>query len=72
MTEQNPPTVTDEENVERVMNLVTHAAIVDASDERALRALGAGDFDVVIVAIGSDVQANILATMNAKSLGARG
>ena len=24
-----------EENVERVMNLVTHAAIVDASDERA-------------------------------------
>lgn len=59
-----------EENVERVMNLVTHAAIVDASDERALRALGAGDFDVVIVAIGSDVQANILATMNAKSLGA--
>lgn len=60
----------NEENVERVMNLVTHAAIVDASDERALRALGAGDFDVVIVAIGSDVQANILATMNAKSLGA--
>lgn len=59
-----------EENVERVMNLVTHAAIVDASDERALRAIGAGDFDVVIVAIGSDVQANILATMNAKSLGA--
>ena len=60
----------NEEYVERVMNLVTHAAIVDASDERALRALGAGDFDVVIVAIGSDVQANILATMNAKSLGA--
>ena len=59
-----------EENVERVMNLVTHAAIVDASDERALRALGVGDFDVVVVAIGTDVQANILATMNAKSLGA--
>lgn len=59
-----------EENVERVMNLVTHAAIVDASDERGLRAIGVGDFDVVIVSIGSDVQANILATMNAKSLGA--
>ena len=59
-----------EENVQRVMNLVTHAAIVDASDERALRAIGASDFDVVVVAIGTDVQANILATMNAKSLGA--
>ncbi|ANE44395.1 potassium channel family protein [Deinococcus puniceus] len=59
-----------EENVERVMNLVTHAAVVDASDERALRAIGASDFDVVVVAIGTDVQANILATMNAKSLGA--
>ncbi|UQN05042.1 TrkA family potassium uptake protein [Deinococcus sp. QL22] len=59
-----------EENVERVMNLVTHAAVVDASDERALRAIGASEFDVVVVAIGTDVQANILATMNAKSLGA--
>lgn len=52
------------------MNLVTHAAIVDASDERALRAIGVSEFDVVVVAIGTDVQANILATMNAKSLGA--
>ncbi len=60
----------NEENVERVMNLVTHAAIVDASDERALRAIGVADFDVVVVAIGNDVQSNILATMNAKSLGA--
>ncbi|THF84864.1 TrkA family potassium uptake protein [Deinococcus sp. KSM4-11] len=60
----------NEENVERVMNLVTHAAIVDAGDERALRAMGIADFDVVVVAIGTDVQANILATMNAKSLGA--
>ncbi|MFC6592484.1 potassium channel family protein [Deinococcus lacus] len=60
----------DEEHVERVMNLVTHAAIVDATDERALRAIGVSDFDVVVVAVGSDVQANILATMNAKSLGA--
>lgn len=60
-----------EENVERVMNLVTHAAIVDATEERALRTLGLSDFDVVVVAIGSDVQANILATMNAKSLGAK-
>lgn len=60
----------NEENVERVMNLVTHAAILDATDERALRTLGVTEFDVVIIAIGTDVQANVLATMNAKSLGA--
>lgn len=60
----------DEENVERIMNRVTHAAIVDATDERGMRSIGVGDFDVVVIAIGTDVQANILATMNAKSLGA--
>ncbi|MDO4262949.1 MAG: NAD-binding protein, partial [Deinococcus sp.] len=46
-----------EENVERIMNRVTHAAILDATDERGMRAIGVGDFDVVVVAIGSDVQA---------------
>lgn len=60
-----------EENVEQVMNNVTHAAIVDATKERALKAIGVSDFDAVIVGIGSDVQANILATMNAKNLGAK-
>lgn len=60
----------DEARVQRVMNLVSSAAIVDASDEAALSALGVSDFDVVVVAIGSDLQASILATLNAKSLGA--
>lgn len=59
-----------EERVQRVTNLVTHAAILDATDERALRSIGAPDFDEVIVAIGSDIKAGILATLNAKSLGA--
>ncbi|WP_293911916.1 TrkA family potassium uptake protein [Deinococcus sp.] len=59
------------ENVERVMNLVSHAAILDATDERALRSVGVADFDVVVIAIGLDVQANILCTMNAKAQGAR-
>lgn len=59
-----------EERVERVTNLVTHAAVLDATDERALRALGVADFDVVVVAIGADIQASILATLSVKSLGA--
>jgi trk system potassium uptake protein len=61
---------TNEENVEKVMNLVTHAAVLDATEERALKSIGVADFDVVVVGIGTDVQAAILATMNAKSLGA--
>ncbi|MBB6099323.1 trk system potassium uptake protein TrkA [Deinobacterium chartae] len=61
----------EEENVQDVMNLVTHAAIVDATEERALRNLGISNFDVVIVAIGTNIQANILATVAAKTSGAR-
>ncbi|GEM49264.1 potassium channel family protein [Deinococcus cellulosilyticus] len=60
-----------EENVQRVMNHVTHVAMLDATDERALSALGIQDFDVVIVAIGADVKANILTTVAAKSAGAK-
>lgn len=61
----------EEDNVQRVMNLVTHAAILDATDERALRSIGVGEFDEVVIAIGSDIKSNILATLAAKNLGAR-
>jgi len=61
----------DEAQVEAVMHQATHAAILDASDEAALRKLGVGNFDVVIVAIGESLEANILATVLAKSLGAK-
>ena len=57
--------------VEAIMNRVTHAAIADAADEQALRKLGCGNFDAVIVAIGHNLEGNILATVVAKSVGAR-
>lgn len=53
------------------MNHVTHAAIVDATDEEALRKLGCGNFDAVVVAIGANLEANILTTVAAKSVGAK-
>jgi trk system potassium uptake protein len=59
-----------ESAVEGVMAHATHAAIVDGTDEDALRALGASNFDAVIVAIGDDMQASILATAAAKEAGA--
>lgn len=61
----------NEARIEVVMNRVTHAAIVDASDEVALRKLGLNNFDQVIVAIGNNLEANILATVAAKSSGAK-
>ncbi len=61
----------DEEKVEAVMNKVTHAAILDATDEDALRKIGVGNFDQVIVAIGNDLESNILATVAAKNMGAK-
>ncbi|MFP5380494.1 MAG: potassium channel family protein, partial [Vicinamibacteria bacterium] len=48
---------------------VTHAIQLDAADEDALRAVGAAEFDHAIVAISSNVEASIFATMALKKLG---
>lgn len=48
---------------------VTHAIELDASDEDALRAVGAGEFQHAIVAISSNTEASIFATMALKNLG---
>lgn len=48
---------------------VTHAMQLDASDEDALRAVGAGDFEHAIVAISTNTEASIFATMVLKNLG---
>ena len=61
----------DESELSEVMANVTHAAVVDATDERALAQLGLRDFDAVIVAIGDNLEAAILATSVAKAGGAR-
>lgn len=48
---------------------VTHAIQLDASDEDALRSVGAADFDHAIVAISGATEASIFATMALKNLG---
>ncbi|NLI13633.1 potassium channel family protein [Pelotomaculum propionicicum] len=62
---------TNEEKVNNIMEKVTHAVQVDAMDEQALKALGIRNFDVVIVAIGQDIQTNILVTVMLKDLGVK-
>ena len=48
---------------------VTHAVVGDAQDKDVLRALDAGNFDCAIIAIGDDLAASVLTTMNLKELG---
>ncbi|WP_027085623.1 potassium channel family protein [Cohnella panacarvi] len=57
------------ERVQNVANVVTHAVSADSTDEEAMRALGIRNFDVVIVAIGQDIQSSILTTLILKDLG---
>ena len=55
--------------VQQLANDVTHAVVGDAQDKEVLRTLGVRDFDCAILAIGDDLAASVLITMNLKELG---
>lgn len=55
--------------VQQVSADVTHAVVGDGQDKEVLKALGAGSFDCAIIAIGDDLAASVLTTMNLKELG---
>ena len=59
----------DEDSINNIAELVTHTAIVDVTEERDLKSIGLGNFDVVIVAISSDIRGSIMATVIAKEMG---
>jgi len=61
----------DEQRVSGVADNLADALIADVRDEEALREAGVGNFDVGLVAIGEDLEANILCTMNLKLLGVK-
>lgn len=59
-----------EARVNDAMPFVTAARIGDATNAEFLQSLGVRNFDVCIVAIGSDFQSSLEATSNLKELGA--
>lgn len=61
----------DEVLIQQISDSVTHAVQANAVNEGALRALGVKDFDVVIVAIGHEIQASIMSCILLIELGAR-
>jgi trk system potassium uptake protein TrkA len=61
----------DEERIQKVAEFFTHAVVVDTTDEAAFTALGIRNFDMVVVAIGHDVQASVLTTLLLKEMGVK-
>jgi len=61
----------NEERINENIQYVTHAVVADTTDERALKELGIRNFDVVVVAIGVDIQASILTVLTLKELGVK-
>ena len=55
--------------IQQISPYVTHAVVGDAQDKELLRALGVTDMDCAIIAIGDDLAASVLVTMNMKELG---
>ncbi|MDU5083303.1 potassium transporter Trk [Tissierella sp. P1] len=58
-----------EERINEISDEVTHAVQADVMDETVLKDLGLRNFDVAVVAIGSDIEASIMATLVVKELG---
>jgi len=61
----------DEDRVNDAADYCTHAVQADTMDEQVLKALGIRNFDAVIVAIGDNIQSNILTTIVLKELGVK-
>ena len=60
---------TSEPVVDKIADRVTRAVAADARDIDVLKRLGAANFDAAVVAVGSDLAASALITMNLKTLG---
>ncbi|MDH4228448.1 MAG: TrkA family potassium uptake protein [Nitrospirota bacterium] len=59
----------DGDKVDQMSDRVTHAVQCDATDERALRAVGIENVDVAVVSIGEGIEASILIVMTLMDMG---
>ncbi|MBC2769529.1 potassium channel family protein [Pusillimonas minor] len=60
---------TSEKLVNKYADQLTHAVIADVTDRRAIDELGLDNYDVVLVAIGADLEASLLCVVHLKSAG---
>lgn len=61
----------DEQRVDRLADEITHAVIADVTDDTSLVELNAGSYDAAVVAIGRNVEATMLATLQLRELGVK-
>jgi trk system potassium uptake protein TrkA len=61
----------DPKPVQQFSGILTHVVEADSTDERAMRQLGAGEFETAIVAIGTEIEASILTTSVLTDLGVK-
>jgi trk system potassium uptake protein len=61
----------DSKLVQQFSGILTHVVEADSTDERAMRQLGAEEFETAVVAIGTEVEASILTTSVLADLGVR-
>jgi trk system potassium uptake protein TrkA len=59
----------DENLVQEISEFVTEAVQLDATDDKALKAIGITNIDVAVVGIGTNLEASILTTLTLKDLG---
>lgn len=59
----------DEELVQQHRDLLTHVVRINSTDDKALQDIDITAYDVVIVAIGTDFEANLMTTVALKNLG---
>ncbi len=58
-----------ESKIQSIASEVTHAVQADATNETILKELGLSNFEVAIVAIGTDIKSSVLSTILLKRLG---
>ena len=61
----------DPERVQDISDEVSYGVVADVTDEHAVKDLGLSNFDIVVVSIGSNYQASIMATLLAKEYGVK-
>ena len=61
----------NKELVQSLADELTQAVAMDSTDEDALRAIDITSYDIVVVAIGSSLENNLMTTLALKHLGAR-
>lgn len=61
----------DEQVVQDLAGHLTYVVRADSTNEAVLRELGIANYDLAVVAIGTDIQANIMTTLLLKHLGVK-